>query len=352
MTVGRTPAEPRCVRRKKSCTPLDPGGTSRADERLRSRSRSPRQITSQPSTTTAAQPSGLDFELRLPDQGLTNPNGDHRNRAREDRSRTTPGRHGRTRRPRTGMSVCTPAQYHAESATSTPGQGCPESSKLGTLIAKTPLLEEPDRRIGVSRGAAREPLRLAARALYRREGTRTWCVDQAGRGGARRPGHGSAHGDVRQSAAVAVLLLPAGSARRPPRAADHTTGVRDLHHHRRGSTRSRTRASRPNGPRRSRSARARTVVRASSSEAQLPNSPSLQAGTVSTGRGCVLPVRVQDLLVKTAPSIWVRSTRPCPRDCWASSPACPYCSDAQIAAATARSDEGEGATGAILPVVS
>jgi hypothetical protein len=41
-----------------------------------------------------------------------------------------------------GISACSPAQFAAESATSAPGQGCPESAKVGTLLARTPLLKE------------------------------------------------------------------------------------------------------------------------------------------------------------------------------------------------------------------
>ena len=41
-----------------------------------------------------------------------------------------------------GLGACTPEQYAAASDVAGPGEGCPESSKVGTLVAKTPLLEE------------------------------------------------------------------------------------------------------------------------------------------------------------------------------------------------------------------
>ena len=72
-----------------------------------------------------------------------------------------------------GLGACTPAQYQAATVESGPGQGCPESSKIGTLVAKTPLLEEAIEGSVYLGGAARQSLRLAARAVYRREGPRT-----------------------------------------------------------------------------------------------------------------------------------------------------------------------------------
>src|SRR5262249_16747029 len=41
-----------------------------------------------------------------------------------------------------GISVCTEAQYEAEKIDSKPGDGCPEASKLGSVVAKTPLTDE------------------------------------------------------------------------------------------------------------------------------------------------------------------------------------------------------------------
>lgn len=41
-----------------------------------------------------------------------------------------------------GLGVCTPAQYAAESAFSTPGAGCPNPSKIGDFTVRTPLFND------------------------------------------------------------------------------------------------------------------------------------------------------------------------------------------------------------------
>jgi hypothetical protein len=102
------------------------------------------QVLSSPTATSASTPSGFGFELQLPNKGLLNP---------KDGAiaETQPGRievslpAGLAVNPSAanGISGCTLAQYRAERIGSAPGQGCPESSKVGTLAARTPLLDEP-----------------------------------------------------------------------------------------------------------------------------------------------------------------------------------------------------------------
>ncbi|HEY5342974.1 MAG TPA: hypothetical protein VIJ66_04885 [Solirubrobacteraceae bacterium] len=89
----------------------------------------------------AEAPSGLGFQLTLPDSGLLNPGGI---------SETQPKRvevllpEGVTLNPSAGegLATCSPEQYARETAESLPGEGCPEASKLGSVQASTPLLEE------------------------------------------------------------------------------------------------------------------------------------------------------------------------------------------------------------------
>jgi hypothetical protein len=41
-----------------------------------------------------------------------------------------------------GLAACSPADYARETASSAPGEGCPEASKVGTVQASTPILKE------------------------------------------------------------------------------------------------------------------------------------------------------------------------------------------------------------------
>jgi len=100
------------------------------------------KIAAQPTTKLAANPSGLEFELKLPNQGLLNPGGT---------SETEPKKvvvelpEGLTINPSfaEGTGVCSKAQYEEEKLETKAGQGCPESSKLGSVLVHSPLLEEP-----------------------------------------------------------------------------------------------------------------------------------------------------------------------------------------------------------------
>jgi hypothetical protein len=99
-------------------------------------------FSAQPTTRLTNNPSGLDFEAKLPNQGLLNPGGI---------SETQPKKvvvelpEGVTVNPSfaEGTGVCTQAQYEAEQLSTKAGQGCPQSSKLGSLVALSPLLQEP-----------------------------------------------------------------------------------------------------------------------------------------------------------------------------------------------------------------
>jgi hypothetical protein len=99
------------------------------------------KIAAQPTSRLAESGSGLDFELRLPNDGLESPNGITETEPKKIEL-TLP--EGVTANPSAaeGLGVCTKAQYEAETLNSEPGEGCPEASKLGSLIAHTPLLEE------------------------------------------------------------------------------------------------------------------------------------------------------------------------------------------------------------------
>jgi hypothetical protein len=100
------------------------------------------EISSQPTTKLAENPSGLDFELKLPNVGLTSPNGTAET---EPRKAVVTLPEGVTVNPSfaEGVVTCSEAQYKAEQLESKAGENCPEASKLGSVHVLSPLLEEP-----------------------------------------------------------------------------------------------------------------------------------------------------------------------------------------------------------------
>jgi hypothetical protein len=96
-------------------------------------------VSAVPSSHSAESPSGLGFELSLPDKGLLDPSGIAESEPVKTEV-TLPA--GITANPAAaaGLVGCNEAQYKA--ATGALGVGCPEASKLGTLVARSPLLEE------------------------------------------------------------------------------------------------------------------------------------------------------------------------------------------------------------------
>lgn len=125
----------------KSALSLDEDGRPAPLEGCESVPFSPK-IAASPSSRSATSASGLNFELSLPNIGLESPGGIAET---EPRKAVVTLPEGMTVNPSAaeGTGVCSPQQYAAETLDSKPGQGCPESSKLGSLIAHTPLLDEP-----------------------------------------------------------------------------------------------------------------------------------------------------------------------------------------------------------------
>ena len=99
------------------------------------------EIANRPTTRLAESASGLDFELKLPNQGLTDSAAIAETQP-EKVEVTLPA--GMTLNPSAaeGIGVCSEAQYRAEQPTPAPGRGCPEASKVGSITAHTPLLDE------------------------------------------------------------------------------------------------------------------------------------------------------------------------------------------------------------------
>jgi hypothetical protein len=98
------------------------------------------EIDSQLSSGEASSPSGLAFNLDIPAPGLDDPDGV----AASDIKKTVVTLpEGVTVNPSQaeGLLACSAADLDRESATSEPGEGCPEASKIGTVEVETPLLE-------------------------------------------------------------------------------------------------------------------------------------------------------------------------------------------------------------------
>lgn len=98
-------------------------------------------ITAKPTTLAAESPTGLDFSLDVHDEGLTNPTGVANS---EIRKAVVTLPEGFTTNPSIaeGLNVCTEAELARETPFSSPGDGCPEASKVGNVEVESPLLEE------------------------------------------------------------------------------------------------------------------------------------------------------------------------------------------------------------------
>jgi hypothetical protein len=98
-------------------------------------------ITAKPTTLAASSPTGLDFSLDVKDEGLQNPEG----LANADIAKTVvtlPEGFSVNPSIAEGLEVCSEADLERETAFSSPGAGCPDASKIGTVEVETPLLDE------------------------------------------------------------------------------------------------------------------------------------------------------------------------------------------------------------------
>jgi hypothetical protein len=97
-----------------------------------------------PTTAQASGASGASYELDFPTKGLEFPN---LNAASQLRRTEVLLPEGMTLNPSAsnGQGVCTEADFARETYNSAPNVGCPESSKLGTALGTTPLLDREAR---------------------------------------------------------------------------------------------------------------------------------------------------------------------------------------------------------------
>jgi hypothetical protein len=98
------------------------------------------RIGSKPTSSSADSPTGLDFEMNIEDKGLTTP-GENGQSDLKKAVVTLPA--GMTTNPAvaSGLQACTLAQYESETVDSVPGTGCPEASKVGSVEIESPLVE-------------------------------------------------------------------------------------------------------------------------------------------------------------------------------------------------------------------
>jgi hypothetical protein len=99
-------------------------------------------ISAKPTTKAAQSPTGLDFSLDVHDEGLTNPDG----LAQSDIKKavvTLPEGFSTNPSIAEGLNTCSETDLDRESVNSAPGAGCPNESKIGTIEVESPLVEEP-----------------------------------------------------------------------------------------------------------------------------------------------------------------------------------------------------------------
>jgi len=97
---------------------------------------------SRPTSEDASSATGFDFSLTQNQEGLTEPEGIAGSQIRKA---VVALPEGFTINPSvgSGLGVCTPAQFAAETATSLPGKGCPNNSNIGTFTVQSPLEINP-----------------------------------------------------------------------------------------------------------------------------------------------------------------------------------------------------------------
>jgi hypothetical protein len=100
-------------------------------------------ISAQPTSKAASSPSGLDFSLDVNDEGLTNPN-EGATAVSDIRKAVVTLPEGMSANPSLaeGLNVCTEAQLAKETAFSEAGAGCPNASKIGSVEVESPLIDE------------------------------------------------------------------------------------------------------------------------------------------------------------------------------------------------------------------
>jgi hypothetical protein len=100
-------------------------------------------IAAQPTTKAAQSPTGLDFSLDVVDEGLASP-AEEATASSDIKKAVVTLPEGMSVNPSIaeGLEVCSQADVARETAFSEAGAGCPNASKIGSVEVETPLLDE------------------------------------------------------------------------------------------------------------------------------------------------------------------------------------------------------------------
>jgi hypothetical protein len=98
-------------------------------------------ISAQPTTKAAESPTGLDFSLNVADEGLVSGTGIAQSEIKKTVV-TLPEGFSVNPSIAEGLEVCSEADVARETAFSEAGAGCPNASKIGSVEVETPLLDE------------------------------------------------------------------------------------------------------------------------------------------------------------------------------------------------------------------
>jgi hypothetical protein len=188
---------------KAEAASLDSDGTPTAPQGCDAVPFAPR-ISAATTTHAASASSGLNFELGLPNEGLTNSSGIAETEPEKVEVELPAGV---TANPAaaSGLTGCTEEQFSHASLTN---PGCPEASKLGTLLARSPLIEEPvEGSVYLATPHANPFSNLLSLYIVGTARERGVLITQAGKVDIN-PTTGQLTTTFGRVAAVAVLLLP------------------------------------------------------------------------------------------------------------------------------------------------
>ncbi len=293
------------------------------------------------STTTtsaaASSSSGLNFELALPNEGLSNPKGIAETEPVKMEVELPSGVTANASAA-AGLSACSEEQFKA---TTISNSACPESSRLGTLVARSPLIDEPiEGSLYLATPVRNRFGTLLSLYIVASAPNRGVLAKQAGRV------------DINQATGQLTMTfdglppLPYSSievdAREGPRA-PLTTPLAC------GAYQATARLYPFSEPNAVRTRTAPFTIRSGpeggrcvSSEAELPNSPAFEAGTQTPLAGMYSPFVMN--LSRTEGSQHLQALNVAlPPGIAAKFAGVQECSEAQIAQATGRSNLGEGA---------